>query len=91
MSEAAYLVLAIPENTPFKQLAEAKRIAFITNFDQRDLIAFDSLIVALKPFHFSVSLIHLSDVKDTWNEIKLGGIKEYFQNSIRTWKFIMML
>ena len=72
-------VLAIPENTPFKQLAEAKRIAFITNFDQRDLIAFDSLITALKPFHFSVSLIHLSDVKDTWNEIKLGGIKEYFQ------------
>lgn len=62
-----------------KQLAEAKRIAFITNFDQRDLIAFDSLIAALKPFHFSVSLIHLSDVKDTWNEIKLGGIKEYFQ------------
>lgn len=72
-------VLAIPENTPFKQLTEAKRIAFITNFDQRDLIAFDSLIAALKPFHFSVSLIHLSDIKDTWNEIKLGGIKEYFQ------------
>lgn len=72
-------VIAIPENTPFKQLAEAKRIAFITNFDQRDLIAFDSLISALKPYHFSVSLIHLSDVKDTWNEIKLGGIKEYFQ------------
>lgn len=68
-------VLAIPENTPFKQLSEAKRIAFITNFDQRDLIAFDTLIAALKLFHFSVSLIHLSDVKDTWNEIKLGGIK----------------
>ena len=30
-------------------------------------------------FHFSVSLIHLSDVKDTWNEIKLAGIKDYFQ------------
>lgn len=72
-------VLAIPENTPFKQFAEVKRIAFITNFDQRDLIAFDSLINSLKPFHFSVSLIHLADIKDTWNEIKLGGIKEYFQ------------
>ena len=72
-------VLAIPENTPFKQFSEVKRIAFITNFDQRDLIAFDSLINSLKPFHFSVSLIHLADVKDTWNEIKLGGIKEYFQ------------
>lgn len=72
-------VLAIPENTPFKEFNAVKRIAFITNFDQRDLIAFDSLINSLKPFCFSVSLIHLADVKDTWNEIKLGGIKEYFQ------------
>lgn len=72
-------VLAIPENTPFNRFSEVKRIAFLTNFDQRDLIAFDSFINGLKPFHFSVSLIHLSDVKDTWNEIKLAGIKDYFQ------------
>lgn len=73
-------VLAIPEKAVIKQLSEIKRIAFITNFDQRDLIAFDSLInSSLKDFKFSVSLIHLSEVKDTWNEIKLGGIKEYFQ------------
>ena len=72
-------VLAIPENTPFKEFNAVKRIAFITNFDQRDLIAFDSLINSLKPFCFSVSFIHLSDVRDTWNEIKLGGIKEYLQ------------
>ena len=71
-------VLAIPEKTPFKQLSEAKRIAFITNLDQRDLIAFDSLIHSLEPLHFAVSLIHLTDVKDTWDEVKLGGIKEYF-------------
>lgn len=72
-------VLAIPENTSFKQFTEVRHIAFITNFDQRDLIAFDSLINSLRSFHFSVSLIHLADVKDTWNEIKLAGIKEYFQ------------
>lgn len=72
-------VLAIPENTPFIEFSEVKRIAFLTNFDQRDLISFDSLINSLKPFKFSISLIHLSDVQDTWNEIKLGGIKEYFQ------------
>ncbi len=72
-------VLAIPENTSIKHLSEAKHIAFITNFDQRDLIAFDSLIDSLKPFKFSISLIHLSETKDKWNEIKLGGIKEYFQ------------
>lgn len=71
-------VLAIPENTPFRQFYEVKHIAFITNFDQRDLIAFDSLIASFKSFRFSVSLIHLSGIKDTWDEIKLGGIKEYF-------------
>lgn len=74
-------VLAIPENTPFKQFSEVKRVAFLTNFDQRDLIAFESFINSWKAFHFSVSLIHLVDVKDakdTWNEIKLAGIKEYF-------------
>lgn len=74
-------VLAIPENTPFKQFDEVERVAFITNFDQRDLIAFESFISSWKPFHFSVSLIYLADLKeakDTWNEIKLAGIKEYF-------------
>ena len=71
-------VLAIPENTPFRQFSEVKHIAFITNFDKRDLIAFDSLIASFKSFRFSVSLIHLSGIKDTWDEIKLGGIKEYF-------------
>ena len=71
-------VLAIPENTRFKQFNEIKRIAFLTNFDQRDLIAFESFFSAWKSFHFSVSLIHFAESKDTWDEIKLAGIKEYF-------------
>lgn len=72
-------VLAIPENTPFKEFNEVKRIAFLTNFDQRDLIAFEAFFNTWKSFHFSVSLIHLAESKDTWNEIKLAGIKDYFQ------------
>ena len=74
-------VLAIPENTPFKEFGSVRKVAFITNFDQRDLIAFDAFINAWKPFSFIVSLIYLADAKDskdTWNEIKLAGIKEYF-------------
>lgn len=72
-------VLAIPENTPFKEFSEVKRIAFITNFDQRDLVAFEAFFNAWKSFHFSVSLIHLTESKDTWDEIKLAGIKDYFE------------
>ena len=55
---------------------KAKSIAFITNFDQRDLIAFEAFFNTWKSFHFSVSLIHLTESKDTWNEIKLAGIKD---------------
>nr|WP_320058645.1 universal stress protein [uncultured Bacteroides sp.] len=72
-------VLAIPENTPLNNFSEAKKVAFLTNFDQRDLIAFDSFINTLKSFQITISLIHLSESKDAWNEIKLAGIKEYFR------------
>ncbi|BEG98620.1 universal stress protein [Bacteroides sedimenti] len=73
------LVFVVPENTPFKIFNEVKKVAFITNFDQRDLIAFDSLVQRLNAFKFTVTLIHLATLKDTWNEIKLAGIKDYFQ------------
>ena len=73
-------VLALPEETPFRSIEEVKNVAFITNFDQRDLIAFDSLIKnTIKPLDVKISLLHLADEKDTWDEIKLGGIKEYFK------------
>lgn len=71
-------VLAIPENTPFKGLNEVKHIAFLTNFAQRDLIAFESFMNGWKEYSFSVYLIHLAETHDTWDEIKLAGIKEYF-------------
>lgn len=72
-------VLAIPENTTLKQFADAKQVAFITNFNQRDLISFESFFSKWKVFDFSVHFIHLSESNDdAWNEIKLAGIKEYF-------------
>jgi nucleotide-binding universal stress UspA family protein len=73
------IVFVVPENTPFRIFNEVKKVAFITNFDQRDLIAFDALVKKMSAFKFSVTLIHLAALKDTWNEIKLAGIKEYFQ------------
>ena len=80
-------VLAIPENTPFNSFDSVKRIGFITNFNQRDLIAFDTFITAWNSFKFSISLLYLADPKtvtDAWNKIKLAGIKDYFQNQYPT-------
>lgn len=72
-------VLAIPENAPLYDLNEVKRFAFITNFDQRDLITFDTLIKSIKPFEFEIFLVRLANDKEAWDEVKLAGIKEYFQ------------
>lgn len=80
------LVLAIPENTSFSDFNDIKRVAFITNFDQRDLISFESFINAVHKIQSSVSLIYLKESKDKdpWSEVKLAGLKEYFQKQYPT-------
>ena len=75
------MVFAIPEDTPFNSFSAVKHVGFITNFDQRDLIAFDTFFNNWNIFKFSVSLIYLADQKnidDAKSKIKLDGIKEYF-------------
>ncbi|NDV78893.1 universal stress protein [Dysgonomonas sp. 511] len=74
-------LIAIPEKTPFTDFKEVRHIAFLTNFSQRDLVSFDLLVKLLEPFEdIRISITHISIKKgDQWDEIKLEGIKAYFQ------------
>ena len=72
-------VFAIPENTPFRSFADVKRIAFGTGFEQKDLVAVDSLFRMFKNYNIEYYLFHLAHKQDAWNEIKLSGIKNYFE------------
>lgn len=74
-------VYAIPKNASFKTFGEIHKVVFIINFDQRDLVAFDSLITTFQNYKFQIAFIHLNsdEQRRTWNEIKLAGIKEYFK------------
>jgi nucleotide-binding universal stress UspA family protein len=72
-------IFAIPENTPFRNLSEIKRIAFGTNFEQKDLVAADSLFRMFKNNGIEFYLFHVTNKQDTWNEIKLSGIRSYFE------------
>lgn len=72
-------VLAIPENVPFKDLSEAKNIAFATSFNQRDLVAFDEFMQLIKGYDAQIHLFNISTSKDEWNEIRLTGVTEYFK------------
>jgi len=72
-------VFAIPENTPFSNFSDIKRIAFGTNFEQKDLVAADSLFRMFKNYDIEYYFFHIANKQDTWNEIKLSGIKDYFE------------
>lgn len=73
-------MMAIPQNTPFTDLKEVKKISFLTNFSQRDLISFDTMVKLLDPFKdIHMEVVHIAVKKgDKWDEIKLEGIKSYF-------------
>jgi nucleotide-binding universal stress UspA family protein len=72
-------VFAIPENTCFNCFDNIRNIAYATNFDNKDLIAFEKLMQLMQPFKFKMHFIHFDTKKeDNWTEIKLSGIKEYF-------------
>ena len=74
-------LFAIPEKTPFSNFSEVKKVAFGTNFDQKDLIAVDTLFKLLKPYNIEYYFFHMAQKQenDAWTEIKLAGIKEYFE------------
>ena len=72
-------VLAIPENVPFNDLGAVKNIAFATSFSQRDLIAFDRFMEVIKGYNVHIHLFNISTSRDEWNEIRLTGVREYFQ------------
>ncbi|WP_165041751.1 universal stress protein [Dysgonomonas sp. ZJ709] len=72
-------MMAIPQNTKFVDMKDVKRMAFLTNFSQRDLISFDTMAKLLSPYNIEIQLTHIALKKsDKWDEIKLAGIRAYF-------------
>lgn len=81
-------VYVVPELAPLKTFKEVSKVVFLTNFDQRDLLAFDKLFHGFKESRrFTVSFVHLGEKNSNWDEVKLAGIKEYFQHHYPTIKF----
>lgn len=71
-------VLAIPMHVKMNSAAEIHRLAFMTNFEQKDLIAIDKAISLFSSERLELFFIHASEKKQTWDEIMLVGIKSYF-------------
>lgn len=82
-------VLALPKTSKFSDFKNLRNLAYATRFEDDDLMAFDKLMLLLKPFTFKVHFLHLakkrkgSTEEDStmWNEIKLRGISDYFKKN----------
>ena len=73
-------VFAIPENTTVKTINDIKRLAFITTFDQRDLVGFEKL-TKLEGFNDKeISFIYLTNKKSIPSEKKKQLIRNFFED-----------
>jgi nucleotide-binding universal stress UspA family protein len=73
-------VLAIPEKNQLYDFKHVRNIAFLTNFSQRDLSSFDSMMSFCKGYDIKVYMAHIENKNtDKWTLIKLEGIQSYFE------------
>ncbi|MBP5307180.1 MAG: universal stress protein [Paludibacteraceae bacterium] len=71
--------LAIPEDVDWDKDLSSLHVAYATNFDQKDLVAFQSMIDLFDKMTLKVFMVHINRKEDSWDEIKLAGIKDYFK------------
>jgi nucleotide-binding universal stress UspA family protein len=77
-------VFAVPKQMQLQSPEDIRRIAFLTNFDQKDLIAIDRTIALFNSNKPEIFFIHASEKNEAWDEVMLGGIKAYFSNHYPT-------
>jgi len=71
-------VFAVPIQLPLAKPDDIERVTFLTNFDQKDLIAIDTLLNLFQNKKLEIFFLHISEKKQQWDEIMLEGIKSYF-------------
>lgn len=72
-------VFAIPQKTTLADIDAINNVAFIANFNQKDLISFDKLMRLKGDLQFAVHFLHISDKIDVWDEVSLTGMQDYLQ------------
>ncbi|MCX6309932.1 MAG: universal stress protein, partial [Bacteroidia bacterium] len=72
-------VFAFPEQTPFDRFEGIRTIGFLTRFDQRDFVVFDTMMMLFKSLNLKVYFVHFSDTENPWDEVQLAGVKDYFK------------
>jgi nucleotide-binding universal stress UspA family protein len=73
-------VLAIPEDFPYKDIESIHNVLYITNFDDADFRALDTLERILKPIGVKIVCAHVgSGSVNEWDEVRMDGLREYMK------------
>ena len=80
-------VIAVPKGYDAFEFKAPKRVLYATNFDKTDYSALRRLISFVKPFNTKVFCVHASlDNNDSYDELKMRKIKDYFFDTIDSYK-----
>ena len=71
-------VLIIPEHAKFDFNDITTHILFTTNFDERTLNSIERMMLLFKKLDIKLFFTHVGQSTNSWDEIKLSGIKNYF-------------
>lgn len=74
-------VLAIPESVNDFDALHTQNLLFATSFDDRTLQSLDKMMNLVGNHKFKLHFVHFDTKRDEWSEVKLAGIRQYFENN----------
>jgi nucleotide-binding universal stress UspA family protein len=75
-------VFVVPHHTTLQSIKEIKHIGYATNFDRKELVAFEKMMYFVQQLQFKVSFIHVVEKEEaTLNENKMEELHAYFASA----------
>ncbi|MBN2017922.1 MAG: universal stress protein [Candidatus Cloacimonetes bacterium] len=81
LEHAAIPVMTIPDGTKFKKI---RNVLYITDFDESDITAIESLLSILDPFKVKIHCLHVEhSKKDMLDNMLMDYLKKHFENEFK--------
>ncbi len=88
MYNATMPVMIVPEDTPENILDNFSNVLYATNFDEKDFISVDKLMLLLNPFNIKLKCIHVGQPDgDYWYMARLEGMKDVLHEKYKGSEF----
>lgn len=88
MYNATMPVMIVPEDTPEQTLGNFSNVLYATNFDEKDFVSLDKLMLLLKPFNIKLKCVHVGQPRgDGWDMARLEGMKDVLHEKYKGSEF----